>query len=85
MGCYSSLLEEHMAVVQRRLMQVTRPSKAVGCRSLDAAHMAVAVAVAMAVCLHAVLSCPERSFSCCLSSKTTDDAIHHLPLSRGRA
>ena len=52
MGFYSSLLEEHMAIVQRRLMQVTRPSKSYGrphgCRS-DAAHMGVAVAVAMAV------------------------------------
>ena len=44
MGCCSSLLEEHMAIVQKRLMRVTRPSKALSGVHLaagsDAAHMA---------------------------------------------
>lgn len=55
-----------------RLMQVTRPLKPSGASTwlqeyFDAAHMAVAMAVA--VYLDAVLWCPERSSSCCCHPK----------------
>ena len=75
-----------MAIVQRRLMQVTRALDTLSgvhlaARVFDAAHMAMAMAVGrwplavgrwpLAVYSHAVLSCPERSSPyCCYPSQT---------------